>query len=123
MSVNATQWTRDKKLAALMKLSWTVTVTKEDDGSFFARVEEIPDAVADGETEKELALQIWESLQSSLALRLDQGDDIALPSGRVLPWLDPDWKEERPLVRLDVRGDAWRQPVAVSGAASEVFAA
>ena len=79
-------WTAQEKLAALMRLPWTLRITEEPDGSRVARVEEIPDAIATGRTSKELAVDLWESLAGSLEIRLEHDDPIPLPKGSTLPW-------------------------------------
>lgn len=62
-----TTWTNEQKLAALMALTWSVSVeTDPADGSFIARVAEVPDAIATGATERELARDLFESLECSL---------------------------------------------------------
>lgn len=79
-------WTEEQKLSALMALPWTVIVTAEDDHSLFAEIAEISDAVADGENERELSRELWNSLYASLTLRLERGDPIPLPPGQEIPW-------------------------------------
>lgn len=81
-----TDWTKEQKLAALMALPWDVRVERDEEGDLFARIAEIPDAVADGATERELGRELWQSLYASLVLRLDRGDPIPLPAKSALPW-------------------------------------
>lgn len=106
MSV-ASMWNRESKLDALMRLPWTVNVEREEDGSLFARVAEIPDAIADGDDDRSLARELWDSLRASLAFRLDHGDPIPLPAGRLLPWEDPKWRANYPTRRISAKGQAW----------------
>lgn len=80
-------WTREQKLLSLMLLPWTVTTERDEDGSWIARVGEIRDAIATGANEREMGIDLWESLQASLAVRLDRGDPVPLPAGSALPWL------------------------------------
>lgn len=86
MNMSEQGWTREDKILALIRLPWDVRITKEEDGSLFAQIAEISDAVADGENERELAVDLWESLYASLAVRLDRGDPVPLPEGHGLPW-------------------------------------
>ena len=80
-------WTTEQKLKALMRLPWSVTVERdEDEGYFVARVSEIPDVLATGGTEKELAADLWDALATSLGVRIDHEDPIPLPTGVELPW-------------------------------------
>lgn len=116
----ATAWNRESKLDALMRLPWSVTVEREDDGSLFARVAEVPDAIADGEDDKSLARDLWDSLRASLALRLDQGDPIPLPAGRLLPWEDPQWRSRKVLRVSSAKGQAW-EPQPGSFAATDLL--
>lgn len=80
------EWTNEQKIDGLMRLPWSLSVEKDDDG-LVARVAEIPDAIATGANEKALALDLWESLRASLSVRVEHGDPIPLPVGSVLPWL------------------------------------
>ena len=80
-------WTREQKLAALTRLPWTISTERENDGTWIARVAEMSDAIATGKSERELAADLWESVYASLAVRLDRGDPIPLPSGCDLPWM------------------------------------
>jgi len=81
-------WTLTDKLDALMRLGWTVTTEKDpDEGYLTARVAELPDAIATGDSEKELAIDAWEAIRASLSARLESGDEIPLPKGTLLlPW-------------------------------------
>jgi hypothetical protein len=94
-------WTRDDRLVALMQMPWDIKVTREEDGSYFAEVTEIPDAVADAPDERLLAAEIWNSLVESLAVRLDRGEAIPLPEGYRLPW-EVGQKPRRPLTETAV---------------------
>lgn len=88
------KWSQEEKLLALMALPWDVRVTTEDDGSLFAQVTEVRDAVADGADERELSRELWESLYASLALRLEGNLPVPLPKGHALPWEQresPEW--------------------------------
>lgn len=83
-------WTTEQKLDALMRLPWTIVPeTDSADGSLVAQVREVPDAIATGQSKRELARELWESLRASLEIRLLHGDEIPMPAGRtVLPWMD-----------------------------------
>lgn len=78
----------DDKLQALMRLPWTITAERDvDEGYWVARVREIPDALATGDSEKELAVEVWDALRASLGMRLEHNDEIPLPRGVLaLPW-------------------------------------
>lgn len=81
-------WTPQQQLAALMRLPWSVRVESEgSDRSLVARVVEIPDAIGRGNSVKEVAKHLWESLVASLERRLDQGELIPLPPASSLPWM------------------------------------
>lgn len=81
-------WTFDQKLDALMRLRWSIAVERdEDEGYLIARVAELPDTIATGDNDRELAREMWDSLRASLGARLEHGDPIPLPKGAiVLPW-------------------------------------
>ena len=81
------QWTSAERLAALMRLPWSIRVeTDPHDGGLIARVTEVPDAIATGATERELAKDLWDALYLSLKVRLEHDDWIPLPAGQELPW-------------------------------------
>lgn len=82
------EWTRDEKLAALMRLPWTIRVETDADGSLIAHVAEMDDATATGARMKDLAIDLWEAIEASLDVRLTHDDPIPLPRGVKLPWLD-----------------------------------
>jgi predicted RNase H-like HicB family nuclease len=120
----ARNWTREQKLRALMRLPWTVqTERNPEDGYLVARVVELPSVIATGDTEKELARDLWESLEASLAVYLDYGDEIPLPTGQVLPW-DRSDAAETGSVYAELRGDAWevsRESAMSASAASSII--
>ncbi len=80
-------WTIEQKVSWLLCQPWRVRAHREEDGSFFARVEGLPGAVADGADEHELESNFWPSLRDTLRAYLEAGDDVPLPAPRALPWL------------------------------------
>ncbi len=69
-----------QRIAELLRLPWTIRVEHDPvDGHMTARVAEIPDAIATGMTDKELSVDLWESLTASLLCRLEFGDPIPVP--------------------------------------------
>ena len=96
--------TRDAKLAALLRIPWTVTIEQSDEGYFVARCLEIPGSIATG-GEGEIEREFWESLRESLACLLDNNDPIPLPpSVSQLPWEVPILRTTlAPLVDDDAR--------------------
>ncbi len=106
-------WTTKQKLSYLMTLPWTVTVERSEEG-LVAHVGEIPDAIATGDDEHELARDLWESLWSSLSARLEYQDEIPLPTGAnisPMPWDrgDAPPAPRQPLIRQLARGEAWQE--------------
>jgi hypothetical protein len=80
-------WTIEQKLQALMRLPWSICVERDSvDGLLVAQVEEVPDAIATGATDAELARDLWHSLYDSLSVRLEHNDPLELPAGETLPW-------------------------------------
>lgn len=79
-------WTTEQKLDFLMTRPWSIDVTKSEDGYFVARVKEVPDALATGADDRELARELWESLRSSLSARIEFGADLPRPHDEPLPW-------------------------------------
>lgn len=71
------------EMASLLALPWTVHVTHDADNGFVARVAEMPDAIATGDTPEELEADFWESLRASLEARTALGDPIPRPPYRV----------------------------------------
>lgn len=104
-------WTDEQKIAALLRLPWTIRVERDPQAGYFvARVMEVPSAIATGETEKELEIDLWESLRASLEVYLTHGDAIPLPAiVHQLPW--DARPEQRPtVVRAKAqRGSAWER--------------
>ena len=103
-------WTREQKIAALLRLPWTIRPDKDvDEGYLIARVAEIPSVIATGATPEELERDFWQSLQASLEVSLDYGDPITLPrSLRTLPW-DAPRRPPTPLVKTSYRrGEGWQ---------------
>ncbi len=88
-------WTREQKLEALMKLPWTVTTEREQD-TWIGRVAEMSDAIATAGTERELAIDLWESLHASLSVRIDNDDPISLPPKTELPWANSAAPPQKP---------------------------
>lgn len=94
-------WTREQKIAALLRLPWTIRPDKDvDEGYFIARVAEIPSLIATGATPEELERDFWQSLQASLEVSLDYGDPITpavsqdAPVGRTAPTDNAPGKDE-----------------------------
>ncbi|MEP6832951.1 MAG: hypothetical protein ABJB74_06130 [Gemmatimonas sp.] len=70
---------RDPKVAQLMALPWTIRVSKDDENGLVAMVEELPDAIATGNTPEELERDFWQSLAESIRARLALGDEVPRP--------------------------------------------
>lgn len=106
-----TSGARARSLVSLIRLPWTVTV-EESHGCMIARVRELPDAIATGDTERELALDLWQAVEASLAIRLDNGDDIPLPEGSRLPWAVPSAQITRAAIVINDPSavEAWTPP-------------
>lgn len=115
----ATAWTTDAQVMALMRLPWTVRVERDEcDGSLIARVDEVPDAIGTGDTEKGLAKDLWDALWASLEVRVVHGDVIPLPRGARLPWLDsgPPTKSQRSVQLISARPEAFQVVIATATA-------
>ena len=77
---------RESRLAALLRLPWTVRVERSDEGYFVARCAELPGSIATG-SKDEIEGEFWESMRATLGTLLDDGDRIPLPNGvKILPW-------------------------------------
>jgi predicted RNase H-like HicB family nuclease len=94
---------------ALMRLPWSVRVERDEDNGLVARVAEIEDAIATGEDEKALALDLWEAIQASLTARLEHGDQVPLPKGYRLPWENPRRFAPAKVIKLQAKGRAWEE--------------
>ena len=79
-------WTPQQKLAALMRLPWTVRTRRDSEDGYIIEIDEFPSVVAAGDTEKEVGRDLWEALEATLYAYLAHGDVIPLPPGGVLPW-------------------------------------
>ena len=85
-------WTPAQQIHYLMRLPWSVSVERvTDDGDpyWVARVGEIPSALATGSDEAELEREFWASLEASLRVYVEEGDEIPIPKGVFLPWKRP----------------------------------
>ena len=100
-------WSTQRKLSALLTLPWTVTTEPSPDGYLVARVAELPSVVATGNSDKELASELFEAMEALLTAMLENGDTVPLPPGSKAPW-DTD-AENGLLSRVVVHnaGDAW----------------
>jgi predicted RNase H-like HicB family nuclease len=109
-------WTDEQRLRALMRMPWTVrTERNESDGYFVARVVELPSVIATGATEKDLARDLWESLEASLSCYLEFNDPIPLPKNEVLPW-ERSHQVQKVVIHAGKFGEAWEpSAVAASG--------
>lgn len=72
-------WTNERKLEWYCRLPWRVIVEIEEDGSLFARVDELPGAVAHGANEKELEREFWESVGQTIRAYIAAGDQVPMP--------------------------------------------
>lgn len=79
-------WTTDEKVEWLLRLPWAIQVVREEDGGYFARVENLPSAVADGATSADLDASFWASLRETVRAYLEAGDPIPLPGDVTPPW-------------------------------------
>jgi predicted RNase H-like HicB family nuclease len=103
-------WTHEQKLAALLRLPWTIHVERdESEGYLVGRVREVPSALATAEDPKDLERELWESLRVSLEVYLDHGDVPPLPAGASrLPWdVEPARYEIAFVKATHRRGEAW----------------
>jgi predicted RNase H-like HicB family nuclease len=102
-------WTREKKLEALLRLRWTITVEHNaEEGYLVAHLKELPDVIATGADERALARDLWESLTASLDARLDFEDLLVLPGGAQLPWTQVASRNFS-IVNATIGGDAWEK--------------
>jgi predicted RNase H-like HicB family nuclease len=111
-------WTKEQKLKVLLTLPWTVVAEPGDEANErVLRVQELPDVIATGTTEDELAADFWESIETYL----EEGVRPPLPrelQGLKLPW------ETSPVpagFALDVRSTASPRvrPIAATAGVSQ----
>jgi predicted RNase H-like HicB family nuclease len=99
------------KIKALLRLPWSLQIAKNaDDGGLVARVAELPSVLATGDTEEELAEDLWAALRATFAGYLHFGDTIPLPAGiTAMPWEQAPRKTIQPMdyVSGTLRGAAW----------------
>lgn len=113
-------WTRKEKLDALMQLHWEVQVTRDDSDAYYvARIPGLPDVIATGADDRELARDLWESLEASLDARLDDESQIPLPRESQLPWSDGGRGAlRRHSVAVHLAGESWLRIVSASAGPS-----
>lgn len=100
-------WSIEKKRAALLVLPWSVRTERSPDGYLVATVAELPSIIATGDDEKSLSRELFEAMEALLTASLDNGDNIPLPPGSLVPWENPLLKDEPSRVRVRVAGAAW----------------
>src|SRR5690349_19812552 len=85
-------WTNEQKIEALLRLPWTVQLTKNsEDGTLAMRDKELPAALAVATNPTELEAEFWESLRETLSVFLEHGDTVPLPAlVKQYPWESPE---------------------------------
>ena len=103
-------WTRDLKVQYLVRLPWTVEVSRDTEGGYLAEVAELPFLLASGRREKDAARHLYEGLWTALDAILEHEDALPLPAGATLPWehgVEPVTPERHYLVDGVLAGEAW----------------
>jgi antitoxin HicB len=77
-----TRKTMARDVRRLAALPWTIELKRNADGSFFARIVELPGCMTEGETELEALQNLKEALEVWLASELERGHPIPEPEGR-----------------------------------------
>lgn len=116
-------WTIEQKLAALLRLPWTLRVQRDAaEGYFIAECTEMPEVTATATDERLLDRELWAAMETALRARIDD-DDVVLPRGtKVRPW---EAARRTPGIRIvrGQRGSAWESvsdpATALSGPALE----
>ena len=70
-----------KDLAHYMDLPYTFVLTGNRRDGWFAKVEELPGCISQGDTIKELHDNIREAMELYIEISLDHGDPIPEPEG------------------------------------------
>lgn len=68
------------ELSRLLALPWSLRTEQDEDGSWVAHIEELPEFVAAADTSEELEAALWDSLRSLLSSYLAVGDRIPEPA-------------------------------------------
>ena len=116
-------WTREDQLAFLLRLPWTVSLSRDADGDQIAQVSEIPFLLATGTTEKELGKDLYDGLSTALNEMLEHGDPLTLPGGAKPPWElgeQPRAKWPKVVARAELRGEAWSHVPSASAVAESI---
>lgn len=103
-------WTRNLKVQYLVRLPWTVIVTRDAEGGYLAEVAELPFLLASGHREKDAARHLYEGLWTTLEAILEHDDALPLPAGSTLPWEhgeEPVSPARDHLVDGMLAGEAW----------------
>ncbi len=69
-----------KELEGLLMLPWTVELKRNHDGTYFARVVELPGCMTEGSDEAEAVAHLRKALALWLEAELEQGHDIPEPA-------------------------------------------
>lgn len=117
-------WTPQQKMEALMRLPWTVRTDHDAEDGYVAKVDELPSVVATGDSEKELASDLWEALEAALYALLAHSDPIPLPPDCTLPWeRGQEPVVVTPEVPVYLGGEAWESRPTASGSSQLLQAA
>ena len=69
----------EKEIKKYMELPYTYKLIKEDDGTYFIEVEELPGCVSMGDTEEEAREMIKDAMKGWLESCLERGLEIPKP--------------------------------------------
>lgn len=103
-----------------MNIAYPYTLEAQPDGSCFVQFVDIEEAFSEGETPEQAAFNAAEVLSGTLAVRLERGEEVPMPSpaeGRPVAWPDADvqaalliqfGRQGRPLAELArAMGTSW----------------
>lgn len=71
----------------LIQQPWTVSVSRDEENGYVARVQELPDAIATADDPKDLERELWAAIRASIAARREFNEPIPMVEGYQLPVL------------------------------------
>jgi antitoxin HicB len=90
-----------------MDIRYPAKIEKQPDGSFFVQFVDLPDTFTEGQTEEEALFNAAEALSAMLAWRLDEAQDVPVPSAKIkgAHYIAPDAKTQAAMLLRLARGE------------------
>jgi len=64
-------------------MTFTITITRDEDGMFIAECASIPGCISQGKTEEEAQLNIQDAIKQTLAVRAEMGMPLTIATKQI----------------------------------------